>query len=178
MSTVVWMGLNYSCVVCSSWPNVEIYCLYPHHFPLFFADNNQLLMHSLFLLKTLNWLSHGSWTEIKLRFTPIIMVLVCCADLNWSVQSLHLRNFRYLQSNDSNVPENMVYEYDDFYFCPDPESLIYSHFPEDPKWQLLKQPLRWENLTDGQAVYQWIGERLSHWDDTVLWFSWIWVEVG
>lgn len=49
---------------------------------------------------------------------------------------------RYLQSNDSNVPENMVYEYDDFYFCPDPEYFVYSHFPEDPKWQLLKQPLR------------------------------------
>ena len=50
--------------------------------------------------------------------------------------------YRYLQSNDCNVPEDMKYEYDDFYFCPDPEALIYSHFPDDPKWQLLKQPLR------------------------------------
>lgn len=52
-------------------------------------------------------------------------------------------SIRYLQSNDNNVPQDMVYEYDDFYFCPDPESLIYSHFPEDPKWQLLRQPLRY-----------------------------------
>ncbi len=43
---------------------------------------------------------------------------------------------RYLQS-ERNTPENLVYEYDDFYFLPEPANLIYSHMPEDPAWQLL-----------------------------------------
>lgn len=42
---------------------------------------------------------------------------------------------RYLQS-ERNTPENLVYEYDDFYFVPEPMQLVYSHCPEDPAWQL------------------------------------------
>ncbi|XP_067949883.1 uncharacterized protein [Watersipora subatra] len=63
---------------------------------------------------------------------------------------------RYLQSNDNNVPQSMVYEYDDFYFCPNPEALIYSHFPDDPKWQLLKQHLSmydFENLPIAKSAF-------------------------
>ena len=28
-------------------------------------------------------------------------------------------------------------EYNEFYFCPEPEKLIASHFPEEPQWQLI-----------------------------------------
>jgi hypothetical protein len=29
------------------------------------------------------------------------------------------------------------FRYDDFYFLPEPSMLIYSHYPEEPVWQLL-----------------------------------------
>lgn len=34
-----------------------------------------------------------------------------------------------------------VKEYEEFYFCADPAKLIYTHFPDDPKWQLLDKPI-------------------------------------
>ena len=30
-----------------------------------------------------------------------------------------------------------MYEYDDFYFVPPPGQLGYTHWPEDPAWQLV-----------------------------------------
>ena len=55
-------------------------------------------------------------------------------------ESFTCLSLRYLQS-DRNVPENLVYEYDDFYFLTEPEQLVYSHCPEEISWQLV-QPLR------------------------------------
>ena len=46
-----------------------------------------------------------------------------------------LCRYRYLQS-ERNTPENLVYQYDDFYFIPEPYQLVYSHCPEDFSWQL------------------------------------------
>ena len=46
-----------------------------------------------------------------------------------------LFRYRYLQS-ERNTPENLVYQYDDFYFIPEPYQLVYSHCPEDFSWQL------------------------------------------
>ena len=37
--------------------------------------------------------------------------------------------------------EALIYEYDDFYFMPDPSHLIYSHFPSDHRWQLMPTAL-------------------------------------
>ena len=31
--------------------------------------------------------------------------------------------------------------YEPFYFCTDPKHLVYTHFPEDPRWQLLDVPV-------------------------------------
>ncbi|HNR64102.1 MAG TPA: transglutaminase domain-containing protein [Thermotogota bacterium] len=31
--------------------------------------------------------------------------------------------------------------YEPFYFCPPPQQFIYSHFPNDPQWQLLRDPV-------------------------------------
>lgn len=36
---------------------------------------------------------------------------------------------------------NFVKSYEEFYFCPDPTKLIYSHYPEDMQWQLLENPV-------------------------------------
>ena len=36
--------------------------------------------------------------------------------------------------------DSHIKELDDFYFFCNPKFLIFSHFPEDPKWQLLKNP--------------------------------------
>ncbi|CAH1783750.1 unnamed protein product, partial [Owenia fusiformis] len=57
----------------------------------------------------------------------------------WQLVDCHWAT-RYLAS-ERNVPENLVYEYDDFYFMSEPEQLKYSHWPSDNKWQLLRQPL-------------------------------------
>ena len=44
-------------------------------------------------------------------------------DGNWQLVDSHWAT-RYLQS-ERNTPENLVYEYDDFYFIPEPRNLIY-----------------------------------------------------
>ncbi|KAA3679360.1 uncharacterized protein DEA37_0007688 [Paragonimus westermani] len=51
------------------------------------------------------------------------------------------RIFEIMCSSGRNIPENVVYEYDDFYFMMEPQQAVYSHFPEDPRWQLLPVPL-------------------------------------
>ena len=49
-------------------------------------------------------------------------------DVAWGAGSLG-RNFHFKK------------EFNDFYFLTPPEQLIYSHFPRDPTWQLLNQPV-------------------------------------
>ena len=45
------------------------------------------------------------------------------------------------------LEENIhIKELDDFYFLPNPKHLIYTHFPEDSKWQLLKNPITKEEF--------------------------------
>lgn len=56
--------------------------------------------------------------------------MICCI-----VSSL-----RFLRS-EHNSPENLVYEYDDFYFITEPDQLCLTHYPEDPVWLLLKAPI-------------------------------------
>ena len=56
-------------------------------------------------------------------------------DGQWQLVDSHWAT-RYLQ-NERNAPDNLVYEYDDFYFLPEPGHLIYSHCPEEMPWQLL-----------------------------------------
>lgn len=68
-------------------------------------------------------------------------------DSNWYLVDSHWAT-RYLVS-EKNMPENLVYEYDDFYFLTDPEQLIYSHWAHRKEWQLLVQPITlqdFENL--------------------------------
>nr|KAG5714243.1 hypothetical protein BaRGS_018460 [Batillaria attramentaria] len=60
-------------------------------------------------------------------------------DSYWYLVDSHWAT-RYLVS-EKNMPENLVYEYDDFYFLTDPEQLIYSHWAHRKEWQLLVRPI-------------------------------------
>jgi len=39
-----------------------------------------------------------------------------------------------------------IREFDDYFFLPDPEDLIYTHFPENSQWQLLAKPVTQESF--------------------------------
>lgn len=41
---------------------------------------------------------------------------------------------------------NLRYEFDDHYFCTDPDFFIYEFFPQDPEWQLLPRPITLEQF--------------------------------
>lgn len=43
---------------------------------------------------------------------------------------------------------NYLYEHDEFYFLTDPEKFIYSHIPDEEKWQLLARPVLVEEMED------------------------------
>ena len=53
-------------------------------------------------------------------------------DSTWGAGSLNGREFEK--------------ELEEFYFCPKPENLISSHFPEDSKWQLIYPPISEEEF--------------------------------
>lgn len=66
---------------------------------------------------------------------------------SWQLVDAHWAT-RYLLA-DKNVPENLVYEYDDFYFLCEPQQAVFSHLPEDALWQLLARPVsleQWESF--------------------------------
>ena len=44
-------------------------------------------------------------------------------------------------------------EFKEFYFCPEPEQLFASHFPEDPKWQLITPSLSVEEFAKRIKFY-------------------------
>ncbi|XP_033757635.1 uncharacterized protein LOC117340002 [Pecten maximus] len=70
----------------------------------------------------------------------------CFIDGNWYLVDSHWAT-RYLIS-ERNSQENLVYEYDDFYFMTDPEQLIYSHWAQRERWQLLSQSLTLAQFED------------------------------
>lgn len=71
-------------------------------------------------------------------------------DGNWQLVDVHWAT-RFLQS-ESNTSENLVYEYDDFYFITRPDQLAYTHRPEDDGWQLLATPQTAEQFEDYPLV--------------------------
>lgn len=62
--------------------------------------------------------------------------------------------------------ENIRYELDEYYFMPDPHQLIFTHFPDDPNWQLLEKSISlhdFENLVPVKSAFFKYGlQILSH----------------
>jgi hypothetical protein len=44
--------------------------------------------------------------------------------------------------------DNVRYELDEYYFMPDPRQLIFTHFPMDPRWQVLENPISLEEFEE------------------------------
>ena len=44
--------------------------------------------------------------------------------------------------------------YNEFYFCTNPSDFIYSHFPIEEKWQLLKEPIHLKEFEKGVRIYE------------------------
>ena len=74
-------------------------------------------------------------------------------DVNWGT--------RFFWS-ESNVDENLVYEFDDFYFLTDPVQLAYTHRPHDSEWQLLSQPQSADQFEDCPLVKSYFFTNQMH----------------
>jgi len=51
------------------------------------------------------------------------------------------------------VGREYIHEFDDFYFLTPPEQLIFDHFPDDPKWQLLSRPVTKKEFNSRPKVW-------------------------
>ena len=64
--------------------------------------------------------------------------------------------------------EHVRYELDLFYFSPNPAQFAYSHFPDDPTWQFLREPRSMEEFEalplTKSAFFKFALEFLSHKD--------------
>ena len=54
---------------------------------------------------------------------------------NWQLVDCHWAT-RFDQSENAVAGAKLTKEYDDFYFLTEPAQMIYSHLPEDARWQL------------------------------------------
>lgn len=61
----------------------------------------------------------------------------CLVDAHWAAR-------RIIGKQSSS--EEFHYQLDEYFFLPDPHQLIYTHFPEDPNWQLLERPVSLEEF--------------------------------
>lgn len=72
-----------------------------------------------------------SWNTVKVNGTWQLI------DCNWAA--------RRIVGKDTST-ENVHYELDEYYFLPAPQQLIFTHFPDDPIWQLIKKPISLEEF--------------------------------
>lgn len=59
---------------------------------------------------------------------------------------------RHINNLEDNDPCNFCYSLDEFYFLTDPADMIFMHFPADPEWQLLENPISLEEFVDLPVV--------------------------
>ncbi|XP_076461449.1 uncharacterized protein LOC143293941 [Babylonia areolata] len=81
-------------------------------------------------------------------------------DGSWYLIDSHWAT-RYLVS-EKNVAENLVYEYDDFFFLTDPEHLIYSHWSQAKEWQLLDRPVSLQDFESMPLVKSYFFKCAMH----------------
>ena len=68
-------------------------------------------------------------------------------------------------------PENLRYELDEYYFMPDPDQMIYSHFPDDSSLSLRDEPMtltKFEDLVFLKPSFFKHGLRLMSTEDAVI----------
>lgn len=61
----------------------------------------------------------------------------CLVDAHWAARRI---------IGKQSTSEEFHYQLDDYFFLPDPHQLIYTHFPDDPKWQLLDRQVTLEEF--------------------------------
>ncbi|ELU10112.1 hypothetical protein CAPTEDRAFT_77697, partial [Capitella teleta] len=74
-------------------------------------------------------------------------------DCHWGAR--HVNN-----TEDYSDPEKFCYSLDEFYFLTNPEDMIYMHYPDEPEWQLLEDPLSVETFVELPVVkshFFWYG---------------------
>ncbi|OAF69088.1 hypothetical protein A3Q56_03165 [Intoshia linei] len=65
-------------------------------------------------------------------------------DNTWRLIDCHWAARRYIGIDFTD--DNLHYKLDEFYFCPDPHQMIFTHFPNDVKWQLIELPISLEDF--------------------------------
>ncbi|KAH3823706.1 uncharacterized protein LOC127830990 isoform X2 [Dreissena polymorpha] len=69
----------------------------------------------------------------------------CLFDANWGARVI---------IGEQDTDENLHYRLDEYYFLAEPAQLIYSHFPVDPKWQLLEGSITLEQFENMPRVWR------------------------
>jgi len=64
----------------------------------------------------------------------------------WTCVPLDYQTVPLCQAHSEASSENVRYELDEYYFMPAPSQLIFTHFPDDPDWQLLERPIDLEEF--------------------------------
>ncbi len=66
----------------------------------------------------------------------------------WEKPLLQGKNQKVLFVTFQVNPENLRYELDEYYFMPDPNQMIYSHYPDDPSLSLRDEPMTLTEFED------------------------------
>lgn len=86
----------------------------------------------------------------KMKFLKIIKLVI-----KWYIQAA----------------SDVHYELDEYYFLPLPQQLIYTHFPKDPIWQLIKSPItveQFEKQALVKSAFFKLGLRIVSHKDAVI----------
>lgn len=94
-----------------------------------------------------------------------------CEDLCWTIllPSKHGKwttKCCVCQAQQQASEDNVRYELDEYYFMPAPSQLVFTHFPDDPDWQLLERKIdldEFESLVPLKPTFFKLGlHLLSH----------------
>jgi len=108
--------------------------------------------------------NEGIWTAILINGTWHL------ADVDWGSKGINGVNeeWELVDDNGKGAREFMkpkrkiTYEYDEFYFLTNPEQFIYTHFPNETKWQLLARPVTLEEFSQMAILHSHFFEYELH----------------